>query len=87
MVDATAEQWDEVSRKIHNPTHYTRGGIEAIDVIEAWRLNYHTGNVIKYLCRAGVKNKSEHIQDLQKARWYLDREIKRLSKPSEKIDR
>lgn len=58
---------------IDHPTHYTRGGIEAIDAIEAWELGFNLGNVVKYVARCG--HKGEALEDLQKARWYLDREI------------
>ena len=66
---------------VNSPTHYTAGGIETIDYIEAKQLNYHLGNVVKYVSRAGKKN--EMLEDLKKAKWYLDREIQRLEKPSE----
>lgn len=62
---------------INSPEHYRQGSIECIDVIEDWDLNFHLGNVIKYICRSGFKDK--RIDDLLKARWYLDREIKRIS--------
>ena len=55
-----------------NPDHYKRNGIEAVDVIEAFDLNYRLGNVIKYVLRHVGKN---GLEDLKKARWYLDREI------------
>ena len=60
---------------INNPPHYQSGGLEAIDVIEAFELNYRLGNACKYILRAGRKDNA--IQDLQKAVWYLQREIKR----------
>lgn len=59
--------------KIDHPAYYTHGGIEAIDVIEAWQLGFSLGNVIKYLARA--ESKFDALEDLRKARWYLDREI------------
>lgn len=62
---------------IDHPGHY--GGesnpYEAIKVIEAWGLDFHLGNVVKYLARAGKKG--SWLEDLKKARWYLDREIAR----------
>ena len=61
---------------VNHPPHYTSGGIETIDFIEAKGLNYHLGQVIKYVSRAGKKG--DALQDLQKARWYLDREIGRM---------
>lgn len=65
---------------INHPAHYNRSSIEPINVIENWDLNFNLGNVIKYVERAGYKDPSKTIEDLKKARWYLDREIKRLSK-------
>lgn len=64
---------------INNPPHY-RGanGMQAIDVIEAFELNYHLGNVVKYVLRCGKKSASP-LEDLKKARWYIEREIKRLT--------
>jgi hypothetical protein len=62
---------------VNHPTHYTDGGIETIDFIEAKRLGYHLGNVVKYICRAGKKGTNMGLQDLKKARWYLDRAIEK----------
>lgn len=59
---------------INHPSHYTRGKIEVIDFIEDQQLPYHLGNVIKYIARAGYKG--DKLEDLKKARWYLDRYIK-----------
>lgn len=58
---------------INHPSHYTRGNIEVIDFIEDQQLPYHLGNVIKYIARAG--HKGDKLEDLKKARWYLDRYI------------
>lgn len=63
---------------VNHPAHYKTGGIETIDYIEAKQLGYHLGNVVKYVSRADHKGKQ--IEDLKKARWYLDREIERLEK-------
>jgi hypothetical protein len=67
---------------INHPEHY--GGesnpYEAIKVIEAWGLGFCLGNTVKYIARAGKKRKEKLINDLKKARWYLDREIQRLEK-------
>ena len=59
---------------INRPPHYAGLSIEPIDVIESWDLNYHLGNVIKYISRAG--RKGDYLEDLEKARWYLDRELR-----------
>ena len=61
---------------VNSPSHYNKGGYEAIDIIEALDLNFNLGNAFKYIFRAG--DKDDIVQDLKKARWYLDREIKRL---------
>ena len=59
---------------VNHPPHYRAGGIETIDFIEAKDLNYRLGNVIKYVSRAGKKS-TDPVQDLEKAAWYLNREI------------
>ncbi len=65
---------------INHPPHHERGGIETIDVIEAWELGFKLGNVIKYIHRRGWKGDEflydKEVEDLKKARWYLDRAIK-----------
>lgn len=66
--------WVEISDPVNHPPHYKSGGIETIDFIEAKDLNYRLGNVVKYVSRAGKKD-SDPIQDLEKAAWYLQREI------------
>ena len=64
---------------VDHPAHY--GGednpYEAIKVIEAWDLGFCLGNTVKYISRAGKKG--DIVEDLEKARWYLDRELARLS--------
>jgi hypothetical protein len=57
---------------VNHPPHYTKGKIEVIDFIEDQKLGYHEANIIKYVCRYKYKN---GIQDLLKARWYLERLI------------
>lgn len=52
---------------------------EAIKVIDAWRLGFCLGNAVKYIARAGKKSRATLVEDLKKARWYLDHEIERLS--------
>jgi hypothetical protein len=63
---------------VNHPSHYTDGGIETIDFIEAKKLPYHLGNAIKYVSRAGKKDQNKTIEDLQKAVWYIERYIKVL---------
>lgn len=62
---------------VNHPPHYRPDGIEAIAVIEDWNLGFCLGNVVKYICRAGRKTDSP-VEDLEKAMWYLNREIIRL---------
>lgn len=63
---------------VNHPPHYTQGGIETIDFIEAKELGYNLGNVVKYITRAD--HKGDKHEDLCKARWYLNREIAKLAK-------
>jgi len=71
-----------VSDPVHHPAHYkSKSGLEAIEVIEAFELGYALGNVVKYVLRS--KHKGFEVQDLEKARWYLSREIDRLHRGSE----
>lgn len=61
---------------VDHPPHYNFGKIEVIDFIEDQQLGFHEGNVVKYVARA--KHKGRELEDLKKARWYLDRSIQRL---------
>ena len=61
---------------VNHPSYYNMGKIEVIDFIEDQGLNFNEGNVVKYLCRAGLKD--DALTDLRKAEWYLQREIQRL---------
>jgi hypothetical protein len=70
------EMFEPKADPINNPTHYTVGGIETIDFIEAKQLGYNLGNVVKYLTRAD--HKGNKMEDLRKAQWYLAREINSL---------
>ncbi len=60
---------------VNNPSHYLKNGMECIDVIEAFELGFNLGNATKYILRAG--HKGDRKEDLQKAIWYLNREINR----------
>lgn len=62
--------------EVNHPPHYNShpSGIECIDVVE--HMNFNLGNAIKYIWRAGLKN-DDATKDLEKARWYIDRELKR----------
>ena len=66
----------EKKEAVNHPSYYKTGGIEAIDAIEAWGLGFNLGNVVKYIARAGHKT-ADSLRDLQKAEWYLRREIKK----------
>jgi len=63
---------------VNSPPHYTTGGIETIDFIEAKELDYRLGNVVKYITRSG--HKGDKLKDLEKAQWYLNRAIDNLKK-------
>jgi hypothetical protein len=71
-----------MTETVNHPKHY--GGAddpyEAIKVVEAWALDFCLGNVVKYIARAGKKG--DALEDLKKARWYLDREIANLESTS-----
>ncbi len=58
-----------------SPDHYTRGNIEVWDFIRDQKLNYHLGNAIKYICRAGYKSTATKTEDLKKAIHYLENEL------------
>lgn len=60
-------------RTVDHPQHYRPGPYEAINVIEAWKLGFNLGNAVKYIARHDLKGSA--VEDLKKARWYLDREI------------
>ncbi len=64
-------------KDIYNPDYYRTGKIEVADYIEDKGFNFFLGNVVKYVSRAGKKEGNATIQDLKKAKWYLDREISR----------
>lgn len=84
LISPTAKENNENRCKedndiISHPAHYTQG-IECMDYIESHKLNYARGNIIKYVTRAGLKDVAKEVEDLEKARWYLDREIERVKK-------
>lgn len=70
---------DTEPEKVDHPAYY--GGdttYEAIKVIEAWGLDFCLGNTVKYISRAGKKDKVREIEDLKKAKWYIERRIEQL---------
>lgn len=67
--------------------HYQRDtGHEAIDVIEAWGLGFSLGNAVKYICRAGLKVNTTRLDDLRKALWYVQREIRNEERRNSEVD-
>lgn len=67
---------------VNHPSHYTAyKGVEVIDLTE--QMNFNRGNAVKYICRAGLKDPEKTVEDLEKAAWYLDREITRIKGESE----
>ena len=72
-----------MNKNVDHPSHYNQGTIEVIDAIEDWNLNFCLGNAIKYIARSEYKG--NEIEDLEKAVWYLNREIenKKLKKELE----
>lgn len=75
----------ELRDPVEHPAHYTFGKIEVLDAIEDWGLDYHRGNILKYLVRAGKKG-DKLIEDLRKARFYLDRYIRLHQEHKDGID-
>lgn len=63
---------------VNHPSHYTDGKIEVIDFIEDKKLGFCRGNAIKYISRAGKKDPTKEVEDLKKAKWYIERRIKEL---------
>ena len=68
-----------MSESVNHPQHYCNGKIEVIEAIEDWRLGFCLGNAVKYIARAGKKDPAKTKEDLQKARWYLEREIAKVT--------
>lgn len=82
--DETPQKTEKKSVKpqssVNHPAHYNTGKIEVIDAIEDWELNFSRGNAVKYIARAGRKSSETELQDLEKALWYIQRELDRLKK-------
>lgn len=66
-----------MNEKVNHPSHYNQG-IEVIDFIESWNMNFNCGSAIKYIARHPYKGNP--TQDLEKAKWFIEREIERLNK-------
>ena len=73
--------YDRPNDVVDHPHHYQGDGMESIDVIEAFDLDFCLGNTVKYVLRAGKKD--DEIQDLRKAIWYLNRRIQQLEKANQ----
>lgn len=71
------------SDPVDHPSHYTTGKIEVVDFIEDQKLDWHLGNALKYIARAGKKDSSKEVEDLKKAVWYIERKIAWLETPKE----
>ena len=77
-VDEVKEETVKEDDPVNHPKHYTDGRIEVIEYIEDKNLGFCLGNAIKYISRAGKKEKDKEIQDLRKAMWYIERRIYEL---------
>lgn len=78
-LQATKKVWiKKMTDMVNHPKHYTSdpSGVECIQIVR--HRNYNIGNAIKYLWRAGLKNEDKHIEDLKKAIFYINDEIKRI---------
>ncbi len=64
-----------MNKNVDHPSHYNHGTIEVIDAIEDWNLNFCLGNAIKYIARCAYKGHKK--EDLEKAIWYLNRELEK----------
>lgn len=71
---------------VNHPSHYNIGKYEVIDVIDDWGLDFELGNAVKYIARAGHKDPSKTIEDLEKAVFYINRKIKALKKGGKKAN-
>ena len=92
MEKHTTQHSEPVQRKpseehnaVSHPSYYCEGGIETLDFILAKKMDFLLGQVCKYIVRAGKKNPKTEVEDLEKARFYLDRKI-RLLKEGRKND-
>lgn len=80
VFEGAKKEIEQINDPVSHPSHYTDGNIEVIDYIEDKEFNFNLGNVVKYVSRAGKKDKDKTIEDLKKASWYLNREISNLEK-------
>lgn len=80
--NAPAENAPAENDPVNRPSHYTDGKIEVIEFIEDKNLGFCLGNAVKYIARAGKKDPTKEIEDLNKAKWYIERRIKELKEAS-----
>lgn len=80
MVPDVLQEGGVMAEAVTHPSHYGGGDnpYEVIKVIRAWGLGFDLGNAVKYIARAGKKDPSKHIEDLKKAIFYLQDEVKHL---------
>lgn len=81
LLDTIKQAKEMEKEQVNHPDHYQFGKnneYEAIKVIDAWDLGFSLGNTIKYISRAGKKDKTKELEDLKKASWYLNHYIKQL---------
>ena len=69
---------EKVHDPVNHPSYYTEGKIETIDFIEDKKLGFCLGNAVKYIVRAGKKDPDKEVEDLKKAIWYINRQIKQI---------
>jgi hypothetical protein len=71
---------------VNHPAHYTSGKIEVIDFITDQKLTYCLGNAVKYVARAGKKDPNKTVEDLQKAVWYINQQIKIFQEDNSELE-
>ena len=69
---------NKMNDPVNHPSHYTQGKIECIDFIMDKKLNFCRGNAVKYIVRAGLKDPTKEVEDLKKAIFYLNAEIREI---------
>lgn len=62
------------------PSYYNKANMSVSDIVDEYELNFNKGNIIKYVLRSGKKSKDTEIQDLEKAKRYIEMEIERITK-------
>lgn len=73
--NGVAKVQEDLEEKVNHSAHYNTGKYEVLDVIQDWKLNFSLGNVVKYVARAGKKDPNRYLEDLEKAKVYLNTEI------------